>query len=339
MKIAIFTYTRQGAKLSCRLEQSLTECEIRKYAVKKFCESGFLPIEKPSESFYGEKFAEFDVLIFVGACQIAVREIAPHIKNKKTDPAVLCIDVSARFVIPILSGHIGGANKLANIIAEILGSTAVITTATDVNQRFAADCWAEENGYIIGDMNAAKAVSAEILEHNVPLLSEFPITSELPSGIFSSISGACGIYIGIKALSPFETTLNLIPRVLNVGIGCRKGISVEQIEFALNCVFIKNKIDKRAIKSFNSIDIKSHETGLSKLSQKYKVPIFFYGADELNRVSGDFDSSEFVKEITGVDNVCERAAMLNSDLLIVPKTPVDGVTIAVAIENTEVCFE
>lgn len=108
-------------------------------------------------------FATHKLLVFVGAVGIAVRGIAPFVGDKRTDPAVIAIDEAATYVIPLLSGHIGGANENARWLAEDLSAIAVITTATDINQKFAVDVFAKKNNLQISDMKLAKEVSADIL--------------------------------------------------------------------------------------------------------------------------------------------------------------------------------
>lgn len=308
--------------------------------------------EGSSDELYGRLFDSNDVLIFVGACGIAVRKIAPYIKDKQTDPAVICIDELGTYVIPILSGHIGRANDIARYIAEQIGSTAVITTATDINGRFSVDSWAARNGFIIDDIKAAKEVSSAILEQDIPLISEFKIAGQLPAGIRSEDGNTVrsyndnadrfrndiGIYIGCNIRKPFSRTLRLIPRAVHLGIGCRKGTDEDSIRQAVDKVLSEHDIDKRAVKCISSIDIKSGEKGLLDYAEHNNLPINFYSAEELNNLDGDFTSSEFVKGITGVDNVCERAAMIGAEHLLVRKNAVNGVTIAAAIEHMEVHF-
>ena len=199
MNIAIFAYSRTGCKTARRICMALPEAEMKCYAGPRLAEPGFLPLEK---AVYGAAFSEMDALIFVGAAGIAVREIAPYVRDKRTDPAVLDLDERANFVIPLLSGHIGGANALARRLAAALGATAVVTTATDVNGKFSVDTWATERGCAISDMGLAKAVSAEILEHSVPFCSDFPIREPLPDGLVLGGSGALGIYVGYRCSAP-----------------------------------------------------------------------------------------------------------------------------------------
>lgn len=308
--------------------------------------------EGSSDEIYGRLFDSNDVLIFVGACGIAVRKIAPYIKDKQTDPAVICIDELGTYVIPILSGHIGRANDIARYIAEQISSTAVITTATDINGRFSVDSWAARNGFIIDDIKAAKEVSSAILEQDIPLISEFKIAGQPPAGIRSEDGNTVrsyndnadrfrndiGIYIGCNIRKPFSRTLRLIPKAVHLGIGCRKGTDEDSIRQAVDKVLSEHDIDKRAVKCISSIDIKSGEKGLLDYAEHNNLPINFYSAEELNNLDGDFTSSEFVKGITGVDNVCERAAMIGAEHLLVRKNAVNGVTIAAAIEHMEVHF-
>ena len=277
-------------------------------------------------------------MVFVGSCGIAVRKIAPYVHDKRTDPAVLCVDELGTFVIPLLSGHIGGANALARKLAESLHATPVITTATDINRKFSVDTWATEHGCAISSMKLAKAVSAAILEGDIPLKSDFPIVGNLPNGVIPGENGNLGIYLTITDKEPFENTLRLTPKLLHLGIGCRRGTEKEAIANAVEQVFRENGLDFRAVKCAASIDLKQDEEGLLSFCKEQNVPIQFYTAQELESVPGEFTPSPFVQKVTGVDNVCERSALVGADNLIVKKTACHGVTVAVAMENWEVHF-
>ena len=333
MKLAAFAYTRRGCETARRVIAAFPGAA---YAPERFGQAGFAPI---TEGLYGELFQTMDALIFVGAAGIAVRSIAPYVRDKRTDPAVLCVDEAGRYVIPLLSGHIGGANALAETLAAALGATAVVTTATDVNGRFSVDKWAAENGYLIDDMAAAKAVSAAILEREIPLCCDLPIVGNDPPGVVPGNSGTLGIYIGWDETKPFETTLRLIPKVLRLGIGCRRGTDAAAIRTAVELVCAEHHIDIRAIKRAASIDLKSDEPGLLACCREMGWPLTFYSADELRAVPGAFSASAFVESVAGVGNVCERAAMLGAEKLIVRKAAVNGVTVAIAAEKAEVRFE
>ena len=338
MILSVFAYSRQGSRTAGRLRPLFQEEQISMYTMEKFAEEGFLPVLKPSAPFYGEAFRQSDALIFVGSCGIAVRQIAAFVKNKKQDPAVICIDELGKFVIPLLSGHIGGANALAVRIAEQLHATPVVTTATDINGKFSVDAWAARNGFRISSMPAAKHVSSRILEQPVPICSRFPIQSDLPAGTVPGDRGDLGILLSYYQEQPFAETLRLTPRVLHLGLGCRRNTEQKVIEQAVTQVFEEQNLDFAAVKCAASIDLKANEQGLLAFCREKKIPIAFYTAGELNAVPGCFTPSSFVSSVTGVDNVCERSAMVGADRLIVRKTACNGVTVAVAEEYREVYF-
>ena len=335
MRAAIFAFSRQGCRTARRIRKACPDFVWQGYTIERFGEADFSPI---SPTCYGESFASSEALVFVGSCGIAVRKIAPFVRDKRTDPAVICVDELGTFVIPLLSGHIGGANAFARRIAEGLHATAVITTATDINRKFSVDTWATEHGCAISSMKLAKAVSAAVLEGEVPLTSDFPVTGTLPNGVIPGESGNLGIYLTATNKEPFANTLRLIPKVLHLGIGCRRGTEKEAIESAVMQVFRENHLDFRGVSCAASIDLKQDEEGLLSFCREQSIPIRFYSAEELNAVSGDFTPSAFVKNVTGVDNVCERSALIGADHLIVTKTACHGVTVAVATEKWEVHF-
>ena len=201
------------------------------------------------------------------------------------------------------------------------------------------DTWAARNGYVIASLSRAKAVSAEILENDVCLFSDFPVITALPNGVVMGENGTVGIRLSIYQDEPFEKTLRLIPPILHLGVGCRRGTEKSSIQEAVDAVLKENRIDQRAIKCAASIDLKSDEEGLLRFCREREIPVSFYSAEELRAVQGEFTPSEFVQSITGVDNVCERAALVGAEKLIVKKTAINGVTVAVAAEHWEVRFE
>ena len=331
----IFAFSRQGCQTARRIMEACPEMTWQSFTMERFSESDFAPI---TSKCYGDCFSSTELMVFVGSCGIAVRKIAPYVHDKRTDPAVICVDELGTFVIPLLSGHIGGANALARRIAESLHATPVITTATDINCKFSVDTWATENGCAISSMKLAKAVSAAILEGDIPLKSDFPIAGTLPNGVISGETGTLGVYLTASDKEPFENTLRLIPRRLHLGIGCRRGIEKEAIERAVEQVFRENGLDFRAVSCAASIDLKKDEEGLLSFCEEQSLPIRFYSAAELEAVPGEFTPSPFVQKVTGVDNVCERAALIGAEDLIVRKTACHGVTVAVAKRTWEVHF-
>ncbi|MBO4325979.1 MAG: cobalt-precorrin 5A hydrolase [Clostridia bacterium] len=340
MNICMFCFSDSGAKLALKLCETLGILPENVHTIHKFAEKYGFTAHRSVCADMKTLFENNDALIFIGACGIAVRDIAPHLKSKTTDPAVIVIDDRGRYVIPVLSGHIGGANALAEHIAAELGAIPVITTATDGAGRFSCDKWAVESGCVISSMKLAKDVSAEILTRDVPVSSEFelPDGSGLPDGLVNKNEGELGIYIGIRTAEPYKKTLRLIPKIVTLGIGCRRGIPAEAILSAVENVLDANGIDVRAVREIATIDVKKEEQAIIDLGLKLKVPVNYYTAAELNAVPGEFAESEFVRRTVGTGNVCERAAVCGGGRLIVNKTAENGVTVAASMADWRVVF-
>ena len=328
MRAVIFAFTERGKGTALRVRDAL-DGEALLRTPKKLADDAFAAYDGGLPEYVGTVF-DRDALIFVGAAGIAVRAVAPHAASKKSDPAVLCLDEAGQVVIPLLSGHIGGANRLARRLAQALDATPVITTATDVNGRFSVDAWAAERGMVISSMPLAKRVSAEILTRDIPFWSDRPKPERLAEGLVWSEQGALGICVSVRDEKPFDDTLLLIPKALIVGIGCRRGTPAEAIDAAIEEVFKDNGLRLEAVAGAASIDVKSDEAGLMECCRGFGWPVTFYTAAQLSAVEGDFTPSRFVQKTVGVDNVCERSAAASGGQIIVPKTALSGVTVAVA---------
>ncbi len=279
-----------------------------------------------------------DALIFFSATGIAVRCIAPYARDKFRDPAVLVSDENGRFVISLMSGHAGGANRLSLALADVLGAQPVITTATDGRGLFAVDVFAVENGLKISDRIIAKQISARILSGEVPkIFFEDTFTgdacglsvkndiSEKNGEQIRKIAERLKIY-GEGVLETKErreadiivscrkrpedrgNALYLIPGAVILGIGCRKGIAEEAVRRAVQETLQTSGIFRQSITGIASIDLKKNERGLLAFAEDWNLPVTFYTAAELNAVPGDFSASGFVRNVTGVDCVCERSA-------------------------------
>ncbi|SHI76488.1 cobalt-precorrin 5A hydrolase [Parasporobacterium paucivorans] len=346
MKISIISFTKTAARLNKKIRDRMTAegKQIVSYSKgKNSCEPGIIPVIESVTEWTGEMFESQDAIIFIGACAIAVRSIAPYLVNKSKDPAVLVIDEKGNYVIPILSGHIGGANELAMETASVLGAIPVITTATDLNGKFAVDVFAAKNRLHISDMMCAKEISAAILNGEVVgFASELPVEGRIPPELNMSEHTEYGIRIALNELPVLsEKTLQLTPKIVTIGIGCRKDKDPSDIEKALLSFLDSQGIPMHAVERIASIDLKKDEKGILDFAHKYKIPLSFHSAEELGSVRGAFSESEFVESVTGVSGVCERAAVLagGNCTLMVRKTIINGVTLAAAVGKRSVRFE
>ena len=336
MKVSIIAFTDNGMEIANKLSFSLSKDHLRDV---RFARCGKIALSAWTE----EHFSQSDALIFIGAIGIALRAIAPYIKTKTKDPAVVVVDELGQFSIPVLSGHIGGANELALQVSEILDAIPVITTATDINNVFAIDTWAKSQGLKIFNPECIKLVSSKLLKgEDIHIKTEYPIKGNVPKNVYlNDLNGSESDYDVIISHNDYENeykkdVLFLIPQIITAGIGCRKDISFEIIERNVLNALEKEKCHILALNSIASIDKKANEKGILEFAKKYDLPFNTHSAKELNSLEGDFTKSEFVKRVVQVDNVCERSAIIESKGRLIRRKDTgegDGVTIALAITD------
>ena len=332
MKVGILTFSETGLALGERLTEYFT-AKADDVSVTR-CKDGGLAAWTQTH------FASDEALIFIGSAGLAVRAIAPYLKSKTTDPAVVVADELKTYSISLLSGHLGGANGLAVEIARVLGAIPVVTTATDLHGVFAVDTWAKKQGLMIANPERIKWVSSRLLAgETIKLKSKFPVEGELPIGIeLAEDSG--DILVTYRARG--NAALRLVPSVVTLGVGCKKDTDAEIIENAFSLTLAKASCHPAAVKRVCSIDLKANEPGILEFCLRHALPYRTFSAKELAAVPGKFRGSAFVKSVTGVDNVCERSAVLGSGeggKLLTQKDAGHGVTMALAIEPYVLRFD
>lgn len=338
MRLDIIAFTVRGAALAEKILMMYPDSEAA--APQRYCNGAVKPMENDLAGWTEIHFKTGKTLVFIGAAGIAVRAVAPFLKSKLNDAAVICVDERGNYVIPLLSGHIGGANRAAKQLANALGARAVITTATDSRGHFAVDAWAAENNCMIADSSMIKRISAALLDGEaVGFRSEFPVVGELPAGISCNADAEYGIEIAFTSVNPFPITLHMIPRVIVAGIGCRKGISADMLEHRLRGELSRIGVPIEAVGIVASIDIKAEEQGLIRLCEMLNAEFTTFSAKELMSAEGEFAKSDMALRITGADNVCERAVVCAGGKIITGKSPADGVTVALGRLDWNVSFE
>ena len=365
MVISIISFTTKGAMLSKTLLKVLDNYDVRCFSKKKSYEGVFFLGESLNE-WVKKEFKKHHTIIFIGACGIAVRAIAPSVKNKLVDSAVINMDENGEFVIPILSGHYGGANDLAVLIAAKIKAIPIITTATDVEDKFAIDIFAKKNNLFIGNKFGIAQVSAKVLDGQ-------PITMSIENGHSFFIKehqiSIKNTIINLKDFPPKETVdvviadskndfllnnqikanLYLYPKNYVIGIGCKKGKTLEEIENHVLYVLEENKIDIEECIAITSVDIKKDEKGIIDFSEKYNIPFKTFDVETLKKQKGNFEESDFVRETIGVGNVCETSALayINSEFygekkeseIVCHKTANNGVTVAVVHKDWRISID
>ncbi|MDP2158317.1 MAG: cobalamin biosynthesis protein, partial [Nitrospirota bacterium] len=316
-EIAIFYVTNRGRVLAERLAGYYVGADIRKYTSK----------------FSSQLWKKDNTLIFIMATGIVVRTIAPLVKDKKTDPAVIVMDEMGKYVISLLSGHLGGANLKAGEIAGFLGGKAVITTASDLNKLPSIDLWAKTHGLVIENWDMLPKAGTKLLNKgSISVFTEAEV--DLPEAFICTEDAVTADMVISDAAIPADRkrqTLYLRPKDLVLGIGCNSGTSAQEIEAAVRKTLTDQNLSFLSLHSIATIDIKKNEPGLVSFAEKCGLDIRVYNADMLNTVEG-VAHSHAAKKATGAQAVAEPSALLaaGSGQLLVHKQKIGNVTVAVA---------
>lgn len=319
MTTTIFFITNAGQALASRIEAGLNDARSVRFDAE----------------LVRQQWQPGGKLVFIMAVGIVMRTIAPMLTDKKNDPAVVVLDEAGKHVVSLLSGHLGGANSLAQNIALLIDAEPVITTASDVAGLPALDLWARSNNLFIENTDALSAAMIRLLNNrSLRIFADSPLqmppafeitTSPDDADIIISATDDAG------PLSPTALPVVMRPKILTVGIGCNRGTQEQEIEAAVRATLSIAHLAFGAVRQIASINLKEQEPGLVAFCATHRLPLVTFPAAELNAVP-NIGRSETVFKATGAYAVAEPAALLASgvDWLFVDKHKYQNVTVAVA---------
>ena len=354
---AIVAISRRGAAIGARVRDALGGGAL--YVERRFADAveGAAAFDLPARPLVGRLFNEYERLVLMMPVGAAVRLLAAHIGHKRTDAAVVCVDDAGRFAVSLLSGHVGGADALAERIADAIGATAVITSASHALGTLAVDLLGSEFGWRIEASStmltraSAAVVNGEPvgvyqntgergwwdadkpLPPNIILCESVEALAQFPNALL--ISDRADVSDRVAALNPKtpntpKTLVIYRPRSLVVGIGSRRGVGVGELDELLHRAFAAYDLSPDAIRCIATAELKRDEVAIELLAERLGVPVMYFGADELNGMPGPSGASAS-QRLLGIVGVAEPAALLASGGdIIVPKVRSAAATLAVA---------
>lgn len=345
-KTAIVAITKHGIEIARRIKDRMPEVEV--YVPAKHSDGA------PDINWFSEQstqlvaglFKSHDALVCVFSLGAAIRMVAPHLVDKKSDPAVIVIDDRANHVISALSGHIGGANALARLIASFLGATPVITTAADVNETIAVDLVGREFGWAIENFDNVTRVSALMVnEEKIALYQDagergwwqgqhlpknVAVVNDIGKIMSPDFKGA--LVITDRAVDPEVMDKSVVyrPKTLVVGIGLHRDTSRETIESGVNAVFNEKGLALKSVRNIASVDRGARVKGLDEFAGQHGLPVRIYKKEELAKVEVP-NPSTAVQKFEGTASVSEASAILDSkgDLVVQKQKFPPNLTVAV----------
>ncbi len=316
MKIGVLAITTGGKRLAEKIKVAIPE-------------SVLLQADQGVAQVLADNWKKFDGIVCIMATGIVVRSIAPLLADKRKDPCVVVLDQNGKFVISLLSGHLGGGNQLAQELAAITGGEPVITTASDTMGLVALDLWARDHQLVADKETLTRASSKLVNVGSLKLFSEVEVGGLPAELILTTEKGQADIIVSHRTQKP--ETMTLYPKNLVVGVGCNRGTPCEEFEAALEELFVELNFSPRSIRNLSSIDLKSDEEGLLAFAKKNGWPIEYFRKEDINTVT-DLDISPAAMKAVGAIGVAEPTALLSAEstLLLSRKRKWQNITMAVA---------
>jgi cobalt-precorrin 5A hydrolase len=353
--ISVIAITKRGVETALIIKEALTRKDLSAhvFAPEKYNRPGVTPLSNKLDEFIKNTYNKVDAIVAVMASGIIIRAIAPCLQNKLVDPAVVGVDASGRFVISLLSGHYGGANELTRIIAEGIGATPVITTASEAIGKQSVDELArvlhlkiQNPGSLVAVnsaiVNEGKVVIVKMSDAKILLtkLVGFAIkdadTAEEATEIVNQYDAGAVITHNSLAKNKFLKPVTFLrPLTVAIGLGARKDVAESVVVDAVKAALAKVNVPLERVDRLATVSIKKGSQSMINAAQKIGLKLEFFDVDVLRNFRHENLSpdSEIVKRNIGIGGVCERAALIAAGAkaqLILKKTIMNGVTVAVA---------
>ncbi|HVR86257.1 MAG TPA: cobalamin biosynthesis protein [Planctomycetota bacterium] len=338
MKTAVIAITKHGQAIARKLEGD-------RYISAKFrTEEPARYFDKPIKELTAEIWPHYEALVYVVSLGAVVRTIAPYLKDKHVDPAVIVVDDKAQYAISVLSGHVGGANELTEKIAGVLGAQALITTASDVGKTIPVDILGRELGWTTEqNENITKVSAAVVNEEPIAFVQETgektwwkretPLPKNIRITTLADAKDSKAVLLVTDRLMEdpiLERAVVYRPKSLVLGIGCDRGITCAQLDEFVQGTLREHRLSFKSVRNVATVDVKEDEVGLQEFCRKHQLGLVCYTSDQLREINAP-NPSATVEKYVGTPGVSEPAAMLSSGGdLIVPKQKTPMMTLAVA---------
>ncbi len=344
MKVCILAFSIKGCILSDKIELYLEEegHEVVSYASDKVAVMAGKEAIGRLEACVAGLFYETDAIIFVGSCETAIRAVAPFVRSRATDPAVISVDELGQNVVSLLSGQMITSNELAFNIADQLAATPVITNGAGRNAVFTVEAFARKNHLYVVESVLAREISAELLYGNpVGFECDYYIEGNVPESLGGGDDIESGIFVSTDLLSnPFRNTLHLVPKNIIIGLACSPGTKAADIEHFMYSNLEKYHIPVSRVGRICSLHALDEEPGIAEVAESMNIKYQTYSDETLLELDGNYSEDDPVGDIFNVDHASERCALRGSHggKLIIKTQLTNGISMAAAVKKLTIRF-